>query len=312
MPPDHPPASLTATPASTSNRRLRWWPWLLLLLGALLWLGWHHSAPAPGAGADLGQALLAVVNTLLSSPVFWTAVLVGACAQLIDGAVGMAYGISSTTFLIGTGASPATASAAVHIAEVFTTAASGTAHWRLGNVDRALFRRLVLPGMLGGVAGAWLLTNIDGDAIKPWVSAYLLALGLFILVRAARGPRVHKTHRPPTHALAAAGGFLDATGGGGWGPLVTSTLLGQGRDPRTTIGTVNSAEFFIALATGGAFLLLGTAVASETVAGLVLGGMLVAPFAAWLTRHLPARLLLGLVGTVVSSISAFNLLNSLT
>jgi len=214
MPPDHPPASNTATPSSTSNRLLRWWPWLLLLLGALLWLGWHHAALEPDAGAELRQALLAGANTMLSSPVFWTAVLVGACAQLIDGAVGMAYGISSTTFLISTGASPATASAAVHIAEVFTTAASGTAHWRLGNVDRALFRRLVLPGMLGGVAGAWLLTNIDGDAIKPWVSAYLLALGLFILVRAARGPRATARRpmpwRPPvdswTPPAVAAGG----------------------------------------------------------------------------------------------------------
>jgi uncharacterized protein len=190
------------------------------------------------------QGALDLVEATVSSNVFWTAVAAGLFAQIVDGALGMAYGVTASTFLIAAGASPATASANVHIAEVFTTGVSGAAHARLGNVDKKLFLRLVIPGALGAVCGAVVVTQIDGAILKPFVSAYLLLLGVYILIKAIR--TVRQRSRAPAHVgkLALAGGFLDAAGGGGWGPVVTSTLIGSGSDPRKTIGSVNFAEFF--------------------------------------------------------------------
>jgi uncharacterized membrane protein YfcA len=161
-------------------------------------------------------------------------VAVGFFAQAIDGALGMAYGVTATTFLLGAGASPAAASAAVHIAEIFTTGFSGVSHLKYGNVDRRLFLRLLVPGISGAVLGSVVITQIDATVLKPYVSAYLLVMGVYILRKAFRKwrPRVGE----PRHVgkLAALGGFVDAAGGGGWGPVVTSTLVGSGRDPRTT------------------------------------------------------------------------------
>ncbi|XZG69769.1 sulfite exporter TauE/SafE family protein [Chitinibacteraceae bacterium HSL-7] len=279
---------------------------LILLAGAL----WFTLSRLP---AGQRTYLASGIEAVLTSPAFWMAVAVGFAAQAIDGALGMAYGISSTTFLIGTGASPAAASGAVHIAEVFTTGFSGAAHLKLGNVDKRLFWRLVVPGVLGGVAGAWLLTSIDGALIKPFIAAYLLFMGLYILRKAWRGRVERKQSAEIKHVskLAVTGGFVDAVGGGGWGPVVTSSLVGRGSDPRTTIGTVNSAEFFIALATGGAFILFGDVEHWLLVAGLVVGGMFAAPFAALLTARLPARTLLTLVGVLITLLSAFNLYKAL-
>jgi uncharacterized protein len=271
-----------------------------------------HGSGA-SAAAELAESLGRNMGQLSQSPMFWLAVLVGFSAQVIDGALGMAYGISSTTFLMGLGASPAAASGAVHVAEVFTTGLSGASHWRLGNVDWSLFRRIVIPGVLGSVAGAYVLTSIDGQAIKPFVSAYLLLLGLYILRKAWVG---HVARRPvagaQVQALAAAGGFLDAAGGGGWGPVVTTSLVGRGHEPRTTIGTVNSAEFFVSLAAGGAFVLFGDISHGELIAGLVVGGIFAAPLGAVLTRHLSVRVLLWLVGGLITFISTYNIVRALS
>src|SRR5574341_108677 len=176
-------------------------------------------------------------------------VLVGFCAQLIDGALGMAYGVSSNALLLSFGVPPATASANVHAAEVVTTAVSGISHHRLGNVDRRLFLMLLLPGVLGAAAGAYLLSSIDGNAIKPYLAIYLLVMGVVNVVKALRRPRADQDDNPIKRRtlipLGLLGGFFDAIGGGGWGPIVTSTLVARGNHPRTTIGSVNAAEFFV-------------------------------------------------------------------
>lgn len=296
------------------RRRRPGWPTLVLLVGLPLvatLLVLLLTSPANTAPM-VAERLVGVLGQMVQSPMFWLAVLVGFSAQVIDGALGMAYGISATTFLMGLGASPAAASAATHVAEVFTTGASGAAHWRLGNIDGTLFRRIVVPGALGSVAGAYVLTSIDGRAIKPYVAAYLLALGLYILSKAWRGHAARRVVAGrQVQALAATGGFLDAAGGGGWGPVVTSSLVGRGHEPRTTIGTVNAAEFFVALAAGGAFLVFGAVSHGELIAGLVFGGLFAAPLGAWLTRSVSPGALLWLVGGLVSLISGYNLWSAL-
>ncbi|MBV5288058.1 MAG: sulfite exporter TauE/SafE family protein [Methyloversatilis discipulorum] len=264
-------------------------------------------------GLPLGDpsAALDIVIGVVTSDEFLKAAAVGFIAQSIDGALGMAYGISATTFLLGTGASPAVASASVHIAEIFTTGLSGLSHLRLGNVDRKLMLKLLIPGVIGGVLGALVVTKFDGAALKPWISGYLLVMGIYVLAKAWRHRR--KPAQEPKHVakLALFGGFVDAAGGGGWGPVVTTSLVGAGQDPRRTIGSVNFAEFFIAIASAGAFVIFIDAAPWATVAGLVAGGMFAAPLAAFLCRALPARALLVLVGTLISGLSAYNLIKAL-
>ncbi|MFT4102466.1 MAG: sulfite exporter TauE/SafE family protein [Burkholderiaceae bacterium] len=259
------------------------------------------------AGHALPAEWIATVVDGVQSRGFWTAAAVGLGAQIVDGALGMAYGVTSTTFLLSTGVPPAAASASVHIAEIFTTGFSGLSHFKLGNVDTALFKRLVIPGVVGGLIGAYVLTSIDGNVVKPFVSAYLLLIGLYILSKVWRTLRV-KTEPPKYVApLALTGGFVDAIGGGGWGPVVTTSLIGGGNDPRTTIGSVNAAEFFIAISTGLSFSVLGGLTHWTVIAGLVFGGLFAAPFAAVLTRYAPPRLLLLVVGLLIASISSYNL-----
>lgn len=238
-------------------------------------------------------------------------VAVGLAAQMVDGAIGMAYGVISTSVLLSVGVPPATASAAVHAAETFTTGASGLAHWRLGNIDRRLIWRLAVPGMIGGAIGAYVLTATPGEIIRPIVSGYLLLLGLFILWKAVRARPV--VAPPPNRVapLGFAGGMLDSIGGGGWGPIVTSTLLGQGATPRYAIGSVNLAEFFVTLTISATFLFTIGLQLWPIIAGLVVGGVLAAPFAAYATKHLPDRVLMVLVGCVVVILSSRTLLNAL-
>ncbi len=231
-------------------------------------------------------------------------VLVGFLAQMVDGAIGMAYGVTSTSVLLSLGVPPATASACVHAAEMFTTGASGAAHWKLGNVDKRLIWRLAVPGAIGGALGAYLLTNIPGDVVKPFISAYLLLVGVFIIYKA-----VHKRHSfvddPPNNVapLGFVGGFVDAIGGGGWGPIVASTLLGQGATPRYAIGSVNLAEFFVTLTISATFILTIGLDLWPIIAGLVAGGILASPFAALAAKHFPPKLLMTLVGLVVILLS---------
>ena len=172
-------------------------------------------------------------------------IVIGFAAQIVDGAIGMAYGITASTILLSMGVPPATASASVHAAEVFTTAASGTAHWRMGNVDRKLVARLAVPGMIGGGIGAYILATVPGDRIRPIVSAYLLVMGIVVLWRAIWKTPIEQKPPKQVGALGMFGGFLDAIGGGGWGAMVTTTLIGRGATPRMAIGSANVAEFFV-------------------------------------------------------------------
>ena len=238
-------------------------------------------------------------------------VAVGLVAQMVDGAIGMAYGVTSTTVLLSFGITPATASACVHAAETFTTGASGLSHWKLGNVDRKLVLRLAVPGMIGGALGAYVLSNLPGDAIRPYVSAYLLVLGLVILWKAVHKPPDHGPPPSTVAPLGFIGGLLDSLGGGGWGPIVTSTLIGQGGVPRFTIGSVNLAEFFVTLTISITFLVTIGLDLWPIIAGLVLGGVIAAPFAAYTTKHLPDRVLMIIVGAVVVLLSLRGILQAI-
>lgn len=241
-------------------------------------------------------------------------VAAGFAAQIIDGALGMAFGVISSSLLVGVlGVSPAQASASVHFAEVFTTGASGLSHAFFKNIDWALFRRLALPGILGGITGAYVLSSLDAAAAKPLVMAYLLLIGLWLLFRTWR-QKTPKFDSPRIVApLGVAGGFLDAAGGGGWGPVVTSNLLLQGSNPRKTIGTVNACEFFLTVAISATFITqMGLGSFTLATLGLLIGGVIAAPFGAAFARHINPRLLLGVVGLILSLTSAFNIWQALT
>lgn len=256
-------------------------------------------------------------------PEFWIFLGVGFLAQLVDGALGMAYGVISSTVLLAFGVPPATASATVHAAEMATTGVSGAAHvWRR-NVDWRLLGLIAVPGMIGGAAGAWLLTSIDPTAIRPFVTAWLAAMGLLILWK-ARGGAPPAQSRPigwRAAPLGLFGGFLDASGGGGWGPVVTSTLMAGSDTPRKVIGTVNTAEFAVTVAISSAFLAAlltghwaqGKTVADHAwaVAGLIVGGVLAAPLAAFVVQIMPRLILMRLVGGVVLALAGFQTLKLL-
>ena len=231
-------------------------------------------------------------------------VAIGFLAQLVDGAIGMAYGITATSVLLSLGVPPATASACTHAAETVTTGASGLSHWRLGNVDWVLFRKLAIPGMAGGAIGAYVLTNLDGDAIKPFISGYLLLLGVFILWKAFGARRRDTQEVRHAGPLAAFGGFADAIGGGGWGPIVTSTLVGQGAKPRYVIGTVNLTEFFVTAVISAVFVVTIGFSHWHIIAGLILGGVAAAPVAAYAVKYVPDRILMAAVGIAIVAISA--------
>ena len=243
---------------------------------------------------------------------------VGFLAQLIDGAMGMAYGVISSTVLISSGVPPASASAAVHAAELFTTAASAGSHAWHRNVNWRLFWTLAPAGILGGVAGTYLLTSFEGDALRPYVAAYLGVMGLYILVRAIFWPPKAVEPEPGiVIPLGAFGGFADAVGGGGWGPVVTTGLVGRGSAPRETIGTVNTVEFFLAASVSAAFLTAlltghweeaeGLVSHAWSVAGLIFGGMLAAPLAGYVVRLIPARQLMVLVGVVITGLATYQI-----
>lgn len=241
-------------------------------------------------------------------------VLVGFVAQLVDGALGMAFGVITNTLLVSVlGMPPARASASVHLVEAFTTGASGLSHILHGNVDWRLFGRLALPGVAGAIAGAYLLSNIDGRVARPFVMAYLIAIGCYLLWRALRMTH-HGEHRRARHVavLGLFGGFMDAAGGGGWGPVVTSNLLVQGTEPRRTIGTVNAAEFLVTVAVSLTFIAtIGIAAFSTAAIGLLLGGLAAAPIGALLVRKIPAQRLLFAVSLVLIATSGYSLYHAL-
>jgi len=238
-------------------------------------------------------------------------VVIGFAAQMIDGAIGMAYGVTATSVLLSSGVPPATASACVHAAETFTTGASGIAHWKLGNVDRQLLWRLALPGAIGGAIGAYVLSEFDGDTLKPYISVYLLLLGLVIIWKALVKRSLEAPKPRSVAPLGFFGGLLDAIGGGGWGPIVTSSLLGQGATPRYAIGSVNLAEFFVTLTISTTFFLTVGLSLWPIITGLIIGGIIAAPFAALAAKHVPARLLMLAVGLVIIGLSVNTLVKTL-
>jgi uncharacterized membrane protein YfcA len=243
--------------------------------------------------------------------------LVGLAAQLVDGALGMAYGVTSTTLLLVAGLTPASASASVHLAELGTTLAAGAAHWRFGNVDWRVVGRIAVPGAIGAFIGATALSALSTEAAAPWMSGILLALGVYIVLRFARPLRPVRTDRPLRRRFLAplglVAGFVDATGGGGWGPVATPSLLVSGRmEPRRVVGSVDAAEFLVALAASAGFLIgLGRGgFELPMVAALLAGGLVAAPIAAWLVRIVPAQLLGAAVGGLIVLTNARTMLRA--
>ena len=237
---------------------------------------------------------------------------VGFAAQLVDGALGMAFGVISSTLLISLGVAPAAASAGVHTVETFTTCVSGVSHIAHRNVDWKLLARLALPGIVGAAAGAYLLTQIDGAVAKPFVLGYLTIIGLLLVWRGLRYPPEHKPARL-VEPLGLAGGFLDAAGGGGWGPVVTGNLLVQGADPRRTIGTVNTSEFLVTVTSAATFIVaLGWAAFTTATLGLLIGGVIAAPAGAWLVKRIPPKPLLVLVGILLTMTSMYGIYRALS
>ena len=242
--------------------------------------------------------------------------LVGLGAQLVDGSLGMAYGVTSTTLLLAIGTNPAWASATIHLAEIGTTLASGVAHWKFGNVDWKVVAKIGVPGAVGAFAGATFLSKLSTENAAPWMAGILLALGVYLLLRFATRLPVQKTDVPPRKRFLAPlglfAGFIDATGGGGWGPVATPTLISSGKmTPRKVIGTVDTSEVLVAVAASlGFFLGIGSEdIPWSAVAALLAGGLIAAPIAAYLVRHVPTRLLGASVGGLIVVTNLRTLLN---
>ncbi len=252
----------------------------------------------------LGQGL-----RLIDDAFFWF-VLIGFFAQLIDGTLGMAYGLFSTTALVAVGMPPAVASANVHVAELFTTAASGASHAKVRNVDWGLFRRLAVAGALGALLGALLISFIHLDAARPLIAVYLFLMGVIVIRKAFIPPRAHKPVGK-VRLLGFVGGFVDAAGGGGWGPVVVSNLIARGGAPNKMIGTVNLSEFVVTLAASLAFLAALGPSFGKAALGLLIGGLVAAPIAAMLVKRAPRRALLVLVGAAICLTSLWSLITAL-
>ena len=232
---------------------------------------------------------------------------IGFLAQLIDGALGMAFGVISTTAMLSMGMPPAQASALVHTAEIFTTAASAGSHIWHRNVDWRLVLRLGVAGVVGAVLGAWILSNVDASTVRPYISAYLLLVGVFILFKAWRGVPARDAPAPWVGPIGFVAGFLDASGGGGWGPVATTTLVGSGHAPRMAVGSVNTTEFFVTIAAATTFFIeLGASPWKELLA-LIVGGLLAAPLGGWAVTRIPARVLMVAVGCLVIALSCWQI-----
>lgn len=228
---------------------------------------------------------------------------IGIFAQLVDGTLGMGYGATSTSFLLAYGVPPLVSSTGVHVAEMFTTGVSAISHHKFGNINKKLVRHLLIPGVLGSITGAYLLADVvDGDVIKPFIAVYMIVLAC-IIIRKAMQKNIIKKKTKRLGILATFGGFMDAVGGGGWGPIVTSTLLGRGRNPRYTIGSVNAAEFAVAFASGVTFMLFGGIQGWQVIIGLILGGIIAAPIAALLVNRIKRQPMMILVGILIIILS---------
>lgn len=233
--------------------------------------------------------------------------IIGFIAQMIDGTLGMAYGVSCNTLLMALGVTPVMASASVHTAEVFTTAVSGFSHFKLGNVDLSLFKKLVFPGVIGGVIGAYILSSFPGENLKPFISLYLLIMGLLIIYKSTK-EKEEKDVKSKIIPLGLIGGFFDAIGGGGWGPIVTITLVARGNNVRKTVGSVNLAEFFLTVMISFVFLVTVKLTSWKIILGLITGGVLAAPLAANLCKKISHKILMVCVGILISLVSIKTLL----
>ena len=263
---------------------------LLLILGYLL----CHFLPPE----ILGGYAYELTESIDSSIFLY--ILAGFTAQMIDGALGMAYGVTATSFLLSFGISPAASSASVHASEVFTSGVSGLMHLKFGNVNTKLFKSLLIPGVIGAILGAYILSSFQdyNYLIKPIVSSYTLILGLIIIFKALKKDNIRQKIKR-IFPLAIIGGFLDSIGGGGWGPIVSSTLIARGKNPRYTIGSVNLAEFFITLASSLTFITLIGLTHWAIILGLIIGGVIAAPIAAYIANKIPTKSIMILVGIVV-------------
>ena len=242
--------------------------------------------------------------TPFNSDLFFWALLFGSIAALIDGSLGMAYGVTGTAFLLGYGISPIKAVAYIHIAEIFVSGSSGLNHWRIGNVDTKLFKKLLIPGIIGAILGALVITKVKIPYLSIVISIYLLIMGIFLITKAYAKIKLQvKQKNSVVIPLAVTGGFVDGAGGGGWGPVVATSLLGGKMMPRKVIGTVNASEFFINLASATAFLFLVKVTDWEALAGLIIGGFLITPYAAKATSRMSVKMILTVVGCLITALS---------
>ncbi|MCD0468309.1 sulfite exporter TauE/SafE family protein [Flavobacterium sp. JAS] len=265
---------------------------VVLLVGLLSTLVYNHYAEFSWNGfvSGFNQEFL----------VFFA---IGVFAQLVDGTLGMGYGATSTSFLLAYGVPPVVSSTGVHVAEMFTTGASAISHHRFGNINKKLVKNLLIPGVLGSIIGAYLLSDvINGDVIKPFIAVYMIVLAI-IIIRKALVKKIIKKKTKKLGILATFGGFMDAVGGGGWGPIVTSTLLGRGRNPRYTIGSVNAAEFAVSFASGITFMLFGGIHGWQVIIGLILGGVIAAPVGAYLLNKIKRKPMMIAVGILIILLS---------
>jgi len=236
----------------------------------------------------------------------------GFVAQIIDGALGMAYGVSCSTMLLGIGVPPAVASASVHTAEVFTTGVSGLSHIFMRNIDKKLFFRLVFTGVAGAIVGAYLISEIfDGKLIKPYIAGYLLLLGIYILIKSFKKIEAKASNWKFAPALGFVGALFDSIGGGGWGPIVSSNLIDKGNSPREVIGTVNTAEFFVTFFSTGVFIFFLGIEAWKPVLALIIGGVIAAPIGAYILRFMSPTTIMRLVGVLIIVTSSYTIYKSI-
>jgi len=266
----------------------------ILVISAVSLLTYYHETDKSSFNNDL----------------FFWALLFGALAALIDGSLGMAYGVTGTAFLLGYGISPVKAVAYIHIAEIFVSGSSGLNHWKIGNVNIKLFKKLLLPGIIGATLGALIIAKVEIPYLSIIISVYLLIMGIFLIIKAYSKIKLQfKQKNSVVIPLAVTGGFVDGAGGGGWGPVVTTSLLGSKMEPKKVIGTVNASEFFINLASAISLLLLVKVTDWEALAGLIIGGFLVTPYAARVTSKMSIKIILTFVGVLIIVISLRKIFN---
>ena len=295
------PPQIRAVSTSKSNIYSSKWLWfgipitLLVGLASILIYNYHALFSVEKLVAGINQD-------------FFIYLIIGVFAQLVDGTLGMGYGATSTSFLMSVGVPPAISSTGVHVAEMFTTGASAMSHYKFKNINKRLVTYLLIPGVIGSVIGAYLLADvIDGKVIKPFIAVYMIVLAVMIIIKGLRNNNVKKKTKN-LGVLAIFGGFMDAVGGGGWGPIVTSTLIGRGRDPRYTIGSVNAAEFAVSFASGITFLLFQGVNGWQVIAGLIVGGVVAAPFSAFFVNKIQRKPMTIVVGILIIVLSIRTLL----